>query len=144
MAANDEDEIAAYAFGCGDECCEGGGVRGLARRIKQNFAGGRVLGPNIDALGSNFAHLRSAVPGDTFHKIGGHGISVWVLGAANKVKIQFHADALRGRNFQRLGAAPETFQTVVFAGLRGKDVDQQVSVISQHPFRLAVALHAGR
>lgn len=48
----------------------------------------------------------------------------------------------RSRNFQRLRAAPQPFQAVVFPRLWGKDVDQQVAVIGKHPLRLIVAFYA--
>jgi hypothetical protein len=41
------------------------------------------------------------------------------------------------------GATPEAFQSVVFAGLGRENVDQQVAVIRQHPFGLAVPFDIG-
>ena len=41
------------------------------------------------------------------------------------------------------GATPEAFQSVVFAGLGRENVDQQVAVIGQHPFGLAVPFDIG-
>lgn len=144
MAADKEDQVAAFAFGRGDECRKAGGGDGLARRVEQDFAGGGVPGPNINAFGPNLAHLRGGVAADTFQELGGQGVGVRVLWPANKIKIQFHTGALCGRDFQRLGAAPEAFQAVILAGFGGKDVNQKVAVVGQHPFRLAVAFHAGR
>ena len=41
------------------------------------------------------------------------------------------------------GAAPQAFEAVIFARFGREDVDQQVAVIGQHPFGLAIAFDVG-
>src|SRR5581483_8508012 len=122
VAAHDEDQIASLSLGSGDPGSEGGGVHGLARRIEQDLARGGVLGPGIGALGPDLAHLREAVPADTFDEIGGHSVRMKVLRPANKVKVEFHTErALRSRDFERLRSAPEALEAVVFARFGRED-----------------------
>jgi hypothetical protein len=66
---------------------------------------------------------------------------VGVLGFADEVEVGFQRGLLRG-DFDELGAAPEAFEAVIFAGFGREDVDEEVAIVGEDPLGLFVAFDA--
>ena len=59
-------------------------------------------------------------------------------------RARLRAAGLRRRNLDLFCAAPQPFKVVIITRLRRENVNQQVTVIGEDPFRLAVSFHAQR
>lgn len=94
VTAEEEDEVAGIEFGLADEFREAGGIDEFAGGVEEDFAGGGMAGEEVEARGSDFAHLAIHVAAGALEKLLGDGVGVGVAGASDEIEPEFHCLAI--------------------------------------------------
>lgn len=90
VTADEEDEVAAELFVGGKDLRELLRIEGFAGRIEENFAGGGMFGPEIEASGVDFAHFAGGEARGALDELGGEGVQHRVARLADKIDENFH------------------------------------------------------
>lgn len=106
VAADNEDEIARFPLGGGDQGAKCGRIEGLAGGIAEDFTGRRMTLPEIEALGPDLTHFNPCIAPRSGDEIGRQRVGVRILGAADKVKVDFHLGSSSCHNCRELPLHP--------------------------------------
>lgn len=102
----------------------------------------RMLRPKVGAVRPDLRHLAGREAVGALDKIRGDGVGMRVFRFAGVVKENLQASVIRNRN--DFGVTPQSFERIIFARLRGKDMHKEIAVIEQNPLALIVAFGARR